>query len=308
MNGRKYDAVALSDSCCDIIFGGLERIPEPGGEEYCETFSITSGGGANTPMGLARLGRRVGYVSAVGDDSFGDVITRRLDEFGVSGEFLQRPRSSSTWVSAVLSTRTDRAFASYAGARVRFNKEIAKSVLIQTRHLHSYISYGLLLPHLADWCLEYGVTLSLDSSHEPGRKLSDIEPLLKKTAVFTPNSDEACALTRADTPEQALRILGSVCECVVITLGKDGCIAAKSGGMWRASAASTDKIVDLNGAGDMFTAGLLCGMLENMPFEEQLKMASASGSLAVTYAGGVSRKFDRSAVESLMKSVTVEKN
>ena len=51
-----FDVLCISDCCCDLIFKGLARVPAPGTEEYCQNLYMKAGGGANTPMGLAKLG------------------------------------------------------------------------------------------------------------------------------------------------------------------------------------------------------------------------------------------------------------
>ncbi|MDR1663696.1 MAG: carbohydrate kinase family protein [Clostridiales bacterium] len=299
----KYDVVCLSDCCCDIIFSGMARIPSLGAEEYAKTLTVTSGGGANTAVGLARLGARVGYVTAIGEDFFGGVLAGKFREYGVSGEFVQKSDSAATWLSAVMSSGTDRAFASFAGTPVRFDAEIAAQVLPRTRHLHTYAYYGLKFKALTALCQEYGVSYSLDSSFDPGLTLKDLEPLLKPASFFTPNADEALSLTGETDVKKALGVLKNCCGYVIITMGKDGCLAAKDGNIFRVDAAPVSQVTDTNGAGDLFAAGLLYSHLKGEPVDVQLKTASASGSLGVTFAGGMDDSYNLAAVKTLAEKI-----
>ncbi len=66
-----FDVLCVAETCCDIIFGGLERMPVPGGEEYCREFAVKAGGGSNTAMGLARLGLHTRLLTQLGRDALG---------------------------------------------------------------------------------------------------------------------------------------------------------------------------------------------------------------------------------------------
>ena len=302
---KKYDIICFSNCCCDIIFAGLDQLPLSGEEEYCETFEVTSGGGANTPMGLARLGAKTAFLSALGNDVFGRVISDNLTAYGVSKEFLQT--GGSTWVSAVLSTKEDRAFASYAGVDLQIDKTLAKKVLQSTKHLHCNVQYAIKYKDLVPMCTEYGVEPSFATAYDPALKLGDLEFLLSQATLFTLNNDEALALTGAATNEDALRILSGCCGYVVITMGEHGCIATKDGKSWHATAAAIPVKTDSTGAGDLFTAGLLYEYLKGSSVEEQMKTASASGSLAVTYHGGMTQAYTQEAVYELRKTIKVKR-
>jgi len=151
------------------------------------------------------------------------------------------------------------------------------------------------------------VALSFSTAHDPCLKLGELEHILSQAALFTLNSDEALTLTGAATHEDALRILGGYCEYVVITLGEHGCIAAKDGKTLRATAAAIPVKADSTGAGDLFIAGLLYEYLNGTSMEEQMKTASASGSLAVTYLGGMTQAYTQEAVYELRKTVEVRR-
>lgn len=299
------DIVCVSDCCCDVIFGGLARIPSLGTEEYGQELAVRAGGGANTPMGLARLGCSTAYLSAVGSDVFGGVVGRELEQWGVLPDLLQTAPHARTWVSAVLSTKEDRSFASFAGTSVQWDRDALVPVLKQARHLHTYLYYAARFPDLLPLCRSLGVTVSLDATWEEGQSLSQIAPFLRQADLFLPNHREAMELTGAETPEAALKVLGGICPAAVVTLGDQGSIALAGGTAWRASAASAGPFVDANGAGDLFNAGLLCARLENQSLPDQLRMASASGAVAVSYFGGMDAAYTRTRVEQTAKTVSV---
>lgn len=72
------------------------------------------------------------------------------------------------------------------------------------------------------------------------------------------------------------------CRLAVCTDGAHGALALDADGWIEVPAAPVDDVVDTNGAGDAFLAGLLSGTLDGLPVERALARASAAGALAVT--------------------------
>ena len=72
------------------------------------------------------------------------------------------------------------------------------------------------------------------------------------------------------------------CRLAVCTDGGAGALALDADGWIDVAAAPVDDVVDTNGAGDAFLAGLLSGTLDGLPVEAALARASAAGAVAVT--------------------------
>ena len=73
------------------------------------------------------------------------------------------------------------------------------------------------------------------------------------------------------------------CRLAVCTDGGAGALALDTGGWIEVPAAvPVADVVDTNGAGDAFLAGLLSGVLDGLPVEDALARASAAGATAVT--------------------------
>ena len=60
------------------------------------------------------------------------------------------------------------------------------------------------------------------------------------------------------------------------------------------------KEVDPTGAGDSFDAGFLCGLLENRPMAECLKVAAAAGALNAASFGPMEGNISVRSVRDLM--------
>ncbi len=69
---------------------------------------------------------------------------------------------------------------------------------------------------------------------------------------------------------------------VICTFGKDGSLALTAGGQWIETPALRFPLVDSNGAGDNFFAGVLYGMTKGYPLEAALRLGTIMGGLCVT--------------------------
>lgn len=77
-------------------------------------------------------------------------------------------------------------------------------------------------------------------------------------------------------------------ELVILTFGKEGCLALKSNRLLRLSALEV-RALHAHGAGAAFSAGMAYGWVRAWPIEESLKLASALGGLFCTVRDGHTR-------------------
>jgi sugar/nucleoside kinase (ribokinase family) len=279
--------LCIAEACCDIIFGQMNKIPSLGEEEYCKYFSIKAGGGANTPMGLARLGARTKFLTRLGDDDMGRLVLDNLVRYGLSREDFHLEGGIRTPVSAVMSTEKDRCFASFGGEGGYFvtvdqmDREIAVA-----DHVHTYLGYCQSYP-IMELCRKHKKTLSLDTSWTETVNFKALEPILSYCSLFTPNEKEAMILTGADNPSEALSILAGIVPDVVITMGEKGSISLIDSKIHHQEGVRYGETLDTTGAGDLYCSGLLYGYIQGLSLKESMEIAAHSAGLCVTYYGGM---------------------
>jgi len=142
------------------------------------------------------------------------------------------------------------------------------------------------------------VPVLLDTAGEALRRGIAARPDLIK-----PNADELAELTGAHEPLRAAqdaRRRGA--RAVVASLGPDGLLAATPDGLWRAAPPAR---VQGNpaGAGDSAVAGLLSGLVEQLPWPDRLTRAVALST--ATVLAPAAGEFDRAAYEDLLGRVAV---
>lgn len=95
------------------------------------------------------------------------------------------------------------------------------------------------------------------------------------------------------------------CRLAVCTLGSAGALALDATGWYDVGTAPVDRVVDTNGAGDAFFAGLLSAMLDGRDTAKALAFAAATAALAVGSTDLGAPDADRAAVTALARSVRV---
>ncbi|MEV8306767.1 1-phosphofructokinase family hexose kinase [Streptomyces flavidovirens] len=143
-----------------------------------------------------------------------------------------------------------------------------------------------------------GVPVLLDTSGEPLRRGIAARPGLVK-----PNADELAQLTGARDPLRAAhdaRRRGA--HTVVASLGADGMLAATPEGLWQAAPPARVK-GNPTGAGDSAVAGLLSGLVEQLPWPQRLARAVALS--AATVLAPAAGEFDVRTYEDLLPQVEV---
>jgi sugar/nucleoside kinase (ribokinase family) len=93
------------------------------------------------------------------------------------------------------------------------------------------------------------------------------------------NELEAKAFTGKEE-EEALEIISSMCDIAVVKLGGRGSLIRKAAEIHRI-APNMIEVVNTNGAGDMYAAGLLYGLSRDLPLDRAGRIASYAASLVV---------------------------
>ncbi|MGW2415471.1 1-phosphofructokinase [Streptomyces tubercidicus] len=143
-----------------------------------------------------------------------------------------------------------------------------------------------------------GVPVLLDTSGEPLRRGLAARPDLAK-----PNADELAALTGSTEPLRAARdARRRGAHAVAASLGPDGMLAVTADGVWQA--APPRRIAgNPTGAGDSAVAGLLSGLVEELPWPDRLTRAVALSAATVRAPGA--GEFDAETYEELLRTVRV---
>jgi sugar/nucleoside kinase (ribokinase family) len=264
----------------------------------------------------ARLGHKVGFIGAVGDDDFGSCLLNRLIADGVDVTHCPRVPDRATGV----------AFVTYfSDGRRRFLYHIAHAAagqmpaldaryVEQAEFLHICGSSLSVSERMRSSCYEAcrlvkeaGGRISFDPNLRP-ELLGGEEalrricaPVLEAAYVVLPSGAESELLAGVQGAEHACQaLLDRGPQVVALKRGAEGCSIFTRDGRVDVPAFKVEA-VDPTGAGDCFDAGFVVGLLEDMPLPEVGRLANACGALGATVKGPMEGAFPRPVVAEFMQ-------
>ena len=269
----------------DIVFTGLDRLPNPGEELWSKGMGSSPGGIANLATAAARLGLRTGLVAGFGDDAYADWMWHTMaDEEGIDLSASRRFPDFHSPLTVSIAAHGDRAMVTHGHELPEpLSTLIAKAPKARAAvvDLAGETSWWA---GLAQGGSKVFADIGFDETGRWDR--SDLAPLVHCHA-FTPNAVEAMAYTRTDSPDRAVRALAELVPLAVVTDGEAGSYAIDgSTGEEAFCPAVPVTAMDTTGAGDVFAAALVLGTLAEWPLVERLKFASLCSALAVQQFGG----------------------
>jgi sugar/nucleoside kinase (ribokinase family) len=290
---RRFDVTIAGELNLDLIlYGTPDEIPRER-ELLVSDFNVTLGGSSSiVAHNLASLGSRVGFVSCVGDDQFGELALARLAAAGADVSKVAILPGRKTGLTVIMQRDSWRNMLTYAGTIFDLQmKNIDLDYLSSAKHFHLssyYLQRGLQadVPELFKKLKSAGLTISFDCNDDPDDCWDGgIREALKYVDVLLPNAREAMRLTGAANAHAAAEQLARIVPLVAIKLGAEGAIARRGDQQW-ASPALKVEAVDPVGAGDSFDAGFLHEYLRGSDVKSCLAAGNRAGALSVTRAGG----------------------
>ncbi|MGI5818394.1 MAG: carbohydrate kinase family protein [Armatimonadota bacterium] len=291
-DGRDFDVLVVGDLNIDLILSGLPRLPDFGEEVLATGLARRLGGSAaNFAVCCARLGLRVAFVAKVGRDEFGDFLRGKLQEWGVTTDYVRRDPELVTGITVSLSGARDRAFVTYVGTIDSLRAaDVPAGLPGRSRHLHiaSYFLQTKLQPGCAELAAaahQAGATVSLDTGFDPEESWdSGLLRLLPQMDIFLPNEAEAQAITGTSTIDAAFEALCAMTEVVALKMGPDGALACENNETVHVPGFAVD-VADTTCCGDAFNAGFIDGLLAGLPLAECVARGNACGALMASVVG-----------------------
>ena len=284
------DAVGFGGLNVDKLFK-VNKIAKAEEESFIMDCEEACGGSAaNTIVGLARLGCKVGFIGKVADDREGKMLVKDFCIEGVdTSGIIHAKHGRSGTVMGFVDEKGDRALYVDPGVNdtIEFN-EINMEYAFQTRFLHLTSFVGeksfQTQKRLVE-ALPQTVKLSLDPGELYARKGLMLEPIIEKTFVLMPNLNELELLTKtADYRKGADVLLKKGVEIVAVKLGSKGCYVTD--GKENHSVEPFEvKVVDTTGAGDAFCAGFLYGLISGKSLYECGKFGNFVASRCIMKMG-----------------------
>lgn len=295
---------------------------QPGALSRVHDFSrATAGAELNVAVGLSRLGLRVGYISRVGADSFGEHLLAFMDAQGIDRRHVHIDSEHPTGFM-LKSLEPDGSdprieyFRSYSAARHLSPADNPTAYCAASRHLHltgisPALSSGVkeLVTDMAQQARRDGRTVSFDPNLRPRLWATQQEMVtcmnrLAATAdLVLPGLAEGQLLTGEKTAQGIADFyLERGSSQVVVKLGAEGAYVANRESRAIVPGLKVQKIVDTVGAGDGFAAGVVSALLEGKSLHEAAERGNAMGARVVQFPGDCDGLPDRAQLAAFMES------
>lgn len=288
MKTSKVDLVGVGLNATDTVIP-LSSYPSPGSKvEFREKTILPGGQVATTVIACQQWGLQTRYVGKLGDDNAAKLHRDEFARAGVETHLFTAPGCASQQSIILVDAEGERTVLSRRDEGVALlPTEISREWIVNARALHvdGYDTAAATLA--ARWARAAGVPVIADLDElYPG-----VEELLNNIDYLIVSRDFPTRLTGEPTLETALQAMRSTygCQLAAATLGHDG-VVAFDGRKFHHAAAYRVPVADTTGAGDIFHAGFIFGLLQNWPLDRQLDFACAAAALncsAVGARGGI---------------------
>ena len=244
---------------------------------------VPGGSACNTVVGVGKLGGAARFVGKCGKGRWGDLFCEDLVRQNVQPAVM-RSESPTGKVLSIITPDAQRSMFTYLGASAETRADEMGSDCFDGAAVVHVEGYLLFNPDLITTALQAakhaGARISLDLASftvvEESREL--LAHLLERYVdIVMANEDEARAFTGAAGEIEALQILAKQAEIAVVKIGQRGSHIARGGETWRVEAMGDGSAVDTTGAGDLWAAGFLYGLVNGYPLERCGRIASACG-------------------------------
>jgi sugar/nucleoside kinase (ribokinase family) len=258
---------------------------------------MSGGSAANTIVGVANLGARAAYVGKVRDDQIGRLYTHDIRAAGVAFETRPAPDGPATGCCYILVTPDgERTMNTYLGAAQELMPDdidaaqVAASAMI-------YLEGYLWDPKNAKDAFVKAAAIAHDAGRQVALTLSDsfcvdryrgefLDLMRRGTVdlVFA-NEAELHSLYQTSDFDTALTQWRSDTKLGVVTRSEKGCLVASKDGVIAVPAFPIDRIVDTTGAGDLFAAGFLFGLVRGAGHENAGRLGALAAAEVIQHIG-----------------------
>lgn len=301
--------IVAGSSNIDFVLRVAE-MPKKGETIRTRSFDKIPGGkGANQACAAGKLGGDCVFLSAVGDDGLGSLVTDSLAAAGVDLSRVLRDKETPTGMAVIaVNDEGENSIMIVPGANALCDEDYFKE------NAGCFAAGDILLAQLetpveAIWKLirsakAAGCTTMLNPAPAPE---SIPDEVLAAVDYITPNETELAAITGMPAGSEAeiaaaaesLRARGA--GRVLVTIGPRGALLCDENGC-KVYPTFDAKRVDTTAAGDTFNAGLAVALAEGVDLVGAIRFANAAASISISRKGAQTSIPSREETDQLLNS------
>jgi len=239
--------------------------------------TVSGGSVANSIVGLSQLGNDVGFIGKVNDDNLGQKYEDGLKKEKVNYLYNKKKESIPTGSCLILITPdSERTMCTYLGTAGKINDTDIDETIVKNSEI--IFLEGYLWDEGEP---KKAFDKAIANSNKVAMSLSDLfcverhkehflELTKNKLDIIFANEQEITSLINANSFEEIVTFSKQIKKNVVITRGEKGALSILNNELVECEAQKNLDIKDLTGAGDLFAAGYLHGIINNLSIKECL--------------------------------------
>ena len=254
--------------------------------------TVSGGSVANSIVGLSQLGNEVGFIGKVKDDNLGQKYEEGLKKENVNYLYSKKDELLPTGTCLILITPdSERTMCTFLGTAGKINdKDIDEKIVkkAEITFLEGYLWDEGEPKKAFDKAINHSnkVAMSLSDLFCVERHKNHFLELVKhKLDIVFANEQEILSLISSTSFDDILAFGNQLQKHIVITRGDKGALAIIDGKVTECKSKKNLNIVDLTGAGDLFAAGYLHGLINNLNVEKCLAKGTELSSVIIQKIG-----------------------
>ena len=294
----KVDVVGVGLNATDTLIP-VAHYPARGSKVEFRSAKVLPGGQVATAVvACQQWGLRTRYVGKLGDDGAAALHRAEFARLGVEAHLFTASGCPSQQAFILVDDSGERTVLWKRDTRLALRpEELQREWITKSRILHVDGHDTAAATVAAGWARAAGVPVIADLDElYPG-----VEALLKNINYLITSRDIPGRLMEEPDLQKSLPALRERfgCRLTAATLGEEG-VLAWDGTQFHYATAFRVKTVDTTGAGDIFHAGFIYGLLQGWPLQRQLDFACAAAALNCTAVGARGGIQSIAAIEQLM--------
>jgi sugar/nucleoside kinase (ribokinase family) len=258
---------------------------------------ISGGSAANTIVGLASLGIRSAFIGKVKDDEAGQSFAHDIRRSGVHFATPFAKDGASTARCLVLVTPDgERTMNTYLGACQNLGPDDVDEALVRASSI-LYMEGYLWDPPAAKQAFLKAADIAHDAGRQVALTLSDsfcvdryrdefLHLMRTRTVdIVFANEHELKSLYQTADFETALAALRDEELLGVVTRSADGCVIVTHDQTVAVQASPIERLVDTTGAGDLFAAGFLAGLVRGCDLRDAGRLGGIAAAEIIQHYG-----------------------
>ncbi len=254
--------------------------------------TISGGSVANSIVGLSNLGNDVGFLGKINDDKFGQKYEEGLKKEKVKYLYTKKKENMPTGTCLILITPdSERTMCTFLGTAGKINDQDVKEDNIKNSEiifLEGYLWDEGDPKKAFDKAISFSkkTAMSLSDLFCVERHKKYFLDLVKNSLdIIFANEQEITSLIDAKSFKEVVSFSKQINKNIVITRGEKGAVSIFKNELFECEAKKNLKIKDLTGAGDLFAAGYLHGVINNLPINQSLIKGTELSSKVIQKIG-----------------------